>query len=79
MLNLKKRYQGLLFLRDEECFNDITTDDNGAWLNQEATKESMLWGHLMMGNSKMFRSSIRVTMELIFANLEMDVIMRLTM
>ena len=30
MLNLKKRYQGLLFLRDEECFNDITTDDNGA-------------------------------------------------
>ena len=28
---------------------------------QEATKESTLWGYLMMENSKMLRSSMRVT------------------
>ena len=37
----------------------------------------MLLGHLMMGNSKMLRSSIEVKVALIFINLEMDVIVRL--
>ena len=33
----------------------------------------------MMGNSKVIRSSIKVTMVLIFTNLEMDVIVSLLM
>ena len=61
----------------KKCFNDVATEDNGAYLNSRSNKESTLWGHLMMGNSKMLRSSIRVTMALTFRNLEMDVIMRL--
>ena len=69
-----ERYQEWLFLHDKERVFEWHHHWRW-WCLFKLSKQQK--SHLMMKNSKMLRSSIRVMIALVFINLEMDVIMRL--
>ena len=65
-----------LYTIKKECFNDVTTDNNGAYLNSRSNKRVYTVGSFNDGKLQIIKI-FDLTITLIFINLEMDIIMRL--